>query len=189
MKLVNCKVNVPKKYQIAISSIECIKEEGKTYYIVTLKKGFNYTWGTDSLISFNQRELLQGLKNIVLPVIKKNEISVEKTRKTSKKTSNENATSVSKKRKTKARKVVIRKKEVEEYMIVTAFLKGEKSVKELNSEFSIHSVNKAFEKYDLKSYNYANFKGLSMSKIFATLRFYKKYDLIELFEKEYKISA
>lgn len=162
---------IAKKYEEFVDSIEKIDKS----YIVKLKEGQVWTWGKGEAICHNQIQVKQALKSIVMPI--KETKSSEKTKKA---------------RKSKGGSInsVVNKGGMSEIiLIVSSYLKGEKTEKELISQFGSHHVKKAFAKYELKRSNFANFLGLSMSKIFATLKFYKRSDLVEVFEKSYKLEV
>lgn len=165
------KFNIAKKYNGYVKSIEKLDK----YYIISLHEGKVWSWGKGDAIAYNQTQVKEALKAIVMP-----EKEQTKTAKKSKK-------AVSSKGGVK--KLVISNTESEQVAIITSFLKGKMSEKELISKYGAHQCKKSFAKYSVKRENYANFKGLSMSKIFATLKFYKRNDLIELFEKSYKFVA
>lgn len=170
MKIINCKVKVAKKYHEAISVIKYIKDE--KIYIVELNDGYKFNWNGTQNVYFNQKDLLFDIRNIVLP---------------KKQSEKQPEPKVKKPRKSRKVKVTIRKKEQEECIIVTSFLTGTKTIEELYKEFSVQVVKDTLKKYDLKSYNYANFKNVRMKTIFGCLRFYKKPELIRLFEILYTL--
>lgn len=170
MKIINCKVNVAKKYHEAISKIEYIKDQ--KIYILELNDGYKFNWEGTQNVYTNQKDLLFDIRNIVFPE-KQAETKAE--------------TKAEKPKKTRKKKVTIRKKEQEECIIVTSFLTGTKTIQELYKEFSVQVVKDTLKKYDLKNYNYANFKDVRMKTIFGCLRFYKKPELIRLFEMLYTL--
>lgn len=174
MKILNCRINVAKKYHEAISKIEYIKDQ--KIYVLELNDGYKFSWEGTHNVYTNQRDLLFDIRNIVFP-----EKQAEKQAETKAETKAE------KPKKTRKKKVTIRKKEQEECIIVTSFLTGTKTIEELYKEFSVQYVKDTLKKYDLKNYNYANFKDVRMKTIFGCLRFYKKPELIRLFEMLYTL--
>lgn len=237
VKILNCKVKIPKKFEVAVKSIVRIKEQG--IYEIVLNEGYEFSFNGHKAIAYDSKQVQDALKAIVMPVPSENvetvlndavksalSVSVEKVSATNlpkndtKKTVSSFRTSKiinqyinksgqkvilyaptgkiikgnksvkkSKPKKQKPLKVNVVSREMEEVRFISAFLKGEKTMKQLVSKHSQQLVLDTMKKYNLKSYNYANFKGLSDTKIHATLAFYKRNDLIEMLEKSFVLVA
>lgn len=206
MNLVNVgKLSVPKKFENAISSIEKIENE----YKIVLNEGFIFEFGGTEAVEFSQKAVITTIRTIVEKSDSKDLFTVAENDSVTAdivaddvvhtvENSDENSDSISTKNQNLfgnfpevqfVQGGVFVENESTTIEVVTSFLTGKKDIPTLAKQFDYATVMFTLEKYNLEKYNFGNFKNMRNGAILGALKFYKRADLVRIFElKFYGIS-